>query len=61
MVSQQVKDALRVTVVLPTYNQAQYLPQALDSALHQTWWDVELIVVNCSGYHVLWSRCTEPI
>jgi len=36
----------RVSVVLPTYNQAQYLPQALDSVLNQTWHDYELIVVN---------------
>ena len=36
----------RVSVVLPTYNQAGYLPQALDSVLNQTWRDAELIVVN---------------
>jgi glycosyltransferase involved in cell wall biosynthesis len=36
----------RVSVVLPTYNQAEYLPQALDSVLNQTWRDYELIVVN---------------
>ena len=35
-----------VSVVLPTYNQAEYLPKALDSALNQTWPDYELIVVN---------------
>lgn len=36
----------RVSVVLPTYNQAQYLPDALDSIFDQTWDDYELIVVN---------------
>ncbi len=35
-----------VSVVLPTYNQAQFLPDALDSILRQTWKDYELIVVN---------------
>lgn len=35
-----------VSVVLPTYNQARYLPHALDSVLGQTWRDYELIVVN---------------
>jgi glycosyltransferase involved in cell wall biosynthesis len=35
-----------VSVVLPTYNQADYLPQALKSVLNQTWQDRELIVVN---------------
>lgn len=36
----------RVSVVLPTYNQAEYLPRALDSILDQTWRDYELVVVN---------------
>jgi glycosyltransferase involved in cell wall biosynthesis len=36
----------RVSVVLPTYNQAEYLPQALDSVVNQTWQDFEFIVVN---------------
>jgi glycosyltransferase involved in cell wall biosynthesis len=36
----------RVSVVLPTYNQAGFLPAALDSILGQTWHDFELIVVN---------------
>ncbi len=35
-----------VSVVLPTYNQAEYLPHALDGILNQTWPDYELIVVN---------------
>ena len=36
----------KVSVVLPTYNQARYLPQALDSVFQQTFQDFELIVVN---------------
>ncbi len=35
-----------VSVVLPTYNQAGYLPAALDGVFNQTWQDFELIVVN---------------
>lgn len=36
----------RVSVVLPTYNQAEYLPKALASILGQTFLDFDLIVVN---------------
>ena len=46
MTSQVKPDRPRVSVVLPTYNQAEFLPQALDSVLNQTWRDYELIVIN---------------
>ena len=46
MMSQSETGTPRVSVVLPTYNQARFLPQALDSILKQTWRDYELIVVN---------------
>lgn len=36
----------KISVVLPTYNQCEYLPQALDSIFCQTGRDFELIVVN---------------
>ncbi len=36
----------RVSVILPTYNDAHFLPAALDNILEQTWEDFELIVVN---------------
>lgn len=35
-----------ISVILPTYNRADLLPQALDSILHQTFPDFELIVIN---------------
>lgn len=47
MRTDQTEDrAPAVSVVMPTYNQAEYLPQALDSVLNQTWQNRELIVVN---------------
>jgi len=46
MMSQVEGGSPCVSIVLPTYNQAEYLPQALDSVLNQTWRDYELIVVN---------------
>lgn len=36
----------RISIVLPTHNQARYLSQALDGVASQTWRDFELIVVD---------------
>lgn len=38
--------APKISIVLPTYNQAHFLPAALDSVFAQTYPDYELIVVN---------------
>jgi glycosyltransferase involved in cell wall biosynthesis len=47
MAAFQVREGTpNASVVLPTYNQAEFLPQALDGVLNQTWRDYELIVVN---------------
>jgi glycosyltransferase involved in cell wall biosynthesis len=36
----------RVSIVIPCYNQARFLGEAIESALAQTWTPVEVIVVN---------------
>jgi glycosyltransferase involved in cell wall biosynthesis len=41
-----MNDKPLVSVVIPCYKQAQYLPEAVDSALAQTYAPVEVIVVN---------------
>lgn len=37
---------MKVTIALPCYKQAEYLPEAIESALAQTYKDIEIIVVN---------------
>lgn len=39
-------DSPKVSIVIPVYNGSDYLREAVDSALAQTWRNVEVIVVN---------------
>ena len=36
----------KVSVIIPAYNAARFLPDALDSVLHQTWRDWEIVVAD---------------
>jgi glycosyltransferase involved in cell wall biosynthesis len=38
-----------ISVVLPTFNGARHLPQAIESCLNQTWTNLELIIVDDSS------------
>lgn len=44
--AQQCTNAVGVTVIIPTYNRAHCLSQAIDSVLFQSYRDFELIVVD---------------
>ena len=35
-----------VTIIVPTFNRARYLPECLDSLLAQTYEPTEIVVVN---------------
>lgn len=35
-----------VSIIIPVYNSAKYLAETIQSALNQTWADIELIVIN---------------
>ena len=40
------QNPLKVSVIIPTYNRKEYIQQAIDSALAQTYPDVEVIVMD---------------
>lgn len=35
-----------ISIIIPSYNQQDYLPEAIESALNQTWSDKEVIVID---------------
>lgn len=37
---------MKISICIPCYQQAQYLPEAVESALKQTYQDTEIIIVN---------------
>lgn len=41
-----MKHFVKFTIAIPCYKQAQYLSEAIESALAQTYYDIEIIVVN---------------
>ncbi|WP_269537216.1 glycosyltransferase family 2 protein [Cerasicoccus fimbriatus] len=51
----------RVTVILTVYKRTEYLPEALNSALEQTWPDCEIIVVDDSGFAAARDICAPHI
>src|SRR5687768_14893088 len=46
MLNKGNKDSPRVSVLIPTYNYARYLDEAIQSAIRQTFTDFEIIIVD---------------
>jgi glycosyltransferase involved in cell wall biosynthesis/Tfp pilus assembly protein PilF len=40
------KDAIKISVIMPCYNQARFLPEAIESLVNQTYKNWECIIVN---------------
>ena len=50
---------MHIAIVIPTFNRAQYLPRALDSALQQTYADYVVTVVDDASTDESWQIITE--
>ena len=44
--SQNVKNAVYFSIIIPVYNTEKYLSRCLDSVINQTFKDIEIIIVN---------------
>lgn len=51
-----------VSILIPTYNRPRYLSEALASALHQSYKNLQVIVVNDGGQNVsdIINSCNDP-
>jgi len=65
-------DAKKVTIVIPTFNQAQYLPACVDHCLFQTYPNLEIIIVDGGStdgtkdylktlHEEVGTRCVTPV
>ena len=41
-----LKDSLRVSIIIPVFNGSEYLAEAINSALNQTYKNIEVLVIN---------------
>ena len=46
MMADKAANKPRISVIIPVYNVERYLEQCLDSVVHQTWQNLEIIVIN---------------
>lgn len=48
-----------VSVLIPVYNRERYLAECIESALNQTWQNLEVVVVDNASTDGTWAICQE--
>ena len=54
-----MENSVLVSVIIPVFNTAQYLVEALDSAIHQTYEKLEIIIIDDGSTDDSGKMCDE--
>ena len=55
MIEEKKEDPL-VSILVPTYNRVKFIEETIESALKQTYWNIEVVVVDNASTDGTWEK-----